>query len=78
MNGSHLVIGAAAALVAAAHLRVRAAGRAGSRGLSNVGVISDETLQDQLSSGAEYDEIVPLVDAGRKRQYIHLGGPQGV
>lgn len=58
MNGSHLVIGAAAALAASAHLRARAAGRAGSRGLLNVGVISDERLQEQLFSGVDDDEIV--------------------
>lgn len=55
-----LAIGAAVALAAAAHLRARAAGREGSRGLSNVGVISDKTLQDQIFSGADHDEIVLL------------------
>ena len=55
---SVLAIGAAAALAAAAHLRVRAAGRAGSRGVANVGVISDERLQEQLFSGVDDDEIV--------------------
>jgi hypothetical protein len=60
MSGIKLAIGAAAALAAAAHLRARAAGRAGSRGLSNVGVISDKTLQDQIFSCADHDEIVLL------------------
>jgi hypothetical protein len=48
---SVLAISAAAALAAAAHLRARAAGRAGSRVVANVGTISDEDLRSQLHEG---------------------------
>ena len=58
MNGSHLAIGVAAALAAAAHLRGRAAGRAGSRGVTGVGTISDEELERQLHEGMSDHDIV--------------------
>jgi len=64
---SVLAIGAAAALAAAAHLRARAAGRAGSRVVANVGTISDEDLRSQLHEGVSDREIVllwPTDDSG--------------
>ncbi len=58
MNASHLAIGAAAVLAAAAHLRARAAGRMGSRSVANVGTISDADLERQLREGVSHHDIV--------------------
>ena len=57
---SALALGAAAVLAAAAHLRTRAAGRAGSRGVANVGTISDGDWKRQLYEGVSESEIVLL------------------
>jgi hypothetical protein len=55
---SVLAIGAAAVLASAAHLRPRFTRGSGSRSNRNLGVISDERLQDQILSGVDDDEIV--------------------
>jgi len=54
---SVLAIASVGLLAAAAHLRSRAAGRAGSSSVKNVGALSNADIEGQIWSGVDPGEI---------------------